>query len=199
MDGAFVGELGGSVEAGADSSPTPSRSRKGVKFHDGKDMTVDDVVYPIDEIWKKYAAASRSTDLPASRAPDGDTVVVKFSKPVPEFFCSLLTAATSTTSCPSTSMLAPTRSPIPANNAPIATGPVEVQGMGCAAATSSMSANDPTGAPGHALHGSRRDSIGSSDIAPDGDIRVAMPKGIRNGGDGSTSVEPNMRKHQSSG
>ena len=91
-------------------------------------MTVDDVVYSIDEIWKKYAAASAMTDLPASGA-DGDTVVVKFSKPVPEFFFSSLLCGNVNYIVPKHVYAGSDPVAIP-NNAPIATGPLEVQGMG---------------------------------------------------------------------
>ena len=57
MDGVFEGELAEAWKPAADFKSYTIKIRKGVKFHDGKDMTADDVVYSIDEIWKKYAAA----------------------------------------------------------------------------------------------------------------------------------------------
>ena len=123
MDGVFEGELAEAWKPAADYKSYTIKIRKGVKFHDGKDMTVDDVVYSIDEIWKKYAAASALTDFAGVEAPDADTVVVKFNKPVPEFFFSSLL-------CSNVNYVVPKHiyagsDPItnPANNAPIATGP----------------------------------------------------------------------------
>src|SRR5882757_6181079 len=63
MDGVFDGELAEAWKPAADYKSYTIKIRKGVKFHDGKDMTVDDVVFSIDEIWKKYAAASALTDF----------------------------------------------------------------------------------------------------------------------------------------
>ena len=90
MDGEFQGELAEAWKPAADFKSYTIKIRKGVKFHDGKDMTADDVVYSIDEIWKKHAAAASLTDFAGVAAPDADTVVVSFSKPVPEFFFSSL-------------------------------------------------------------------------------------------------------------
>jgi peptide/nickel transport system substrate-binding protein len=105
------------------SRPTPSSCGQGVKFHDGKPMTADDVVFSIDEIWKKYAAASAMTDYAGIEAPDASTVVMKFGKPIPEFFFASLL-------CGNVNYIVPKHiyagsDPITnaANNAPIATGP----------------------------------------------------------------------------
>ena len=86
-------------------------------------MTADDVVYSIDEIWKKYAAAAAMTDFAGVDASDADTVVVKFNKPTPEFFFSSLL-------CGNVNYIVPKHvyagsDPVtnPANNAPVGTGP----------------------------------------------------------------------------
>src|SRR5215813_2068666 len=52
VDGSFSGVLAESWKAAEDFKSFTVRIRRGVKFHDGKDMTVDDVVYSISEIWK---------------------------------------------------------------------------------------------------------------------------------------------------
>ena len=70
MDGTFAGELAEAWKPAADFKSYTIKIRKGVKFHDGKEMTVDDVVYSIDEIWKKYAAAAALTDFAGVAAPD---------------------------------------------------------------------------------------------------------------------------------
>ena len=90
MDGEFQGELAEAWKPAADFKSYSIKIRKGVKFHDGKDMTADDVVYSIDEIWKKHAAAAYLTDFAGVAAPDADTVVVRFSKPVPDILLLLL-------------------------------------------------------------------------------------------------------------
>ena len=123
LDGVFQGELAEAWKPAADFKSYTVKIRKGVKFHDGKDMTVDDVVYSVSEIWKKYAAASALSDYAGIEAPDANTVVIRFSKPVPEFFFSSLL-------CGSVNYIVPKHiyagsDPITnaANNAPIATGP----------------------------------------------------------------------------
>lgn len=123
MDGEFQGELAESWKPAADFKSYAIRIRKGVTFHDGKAMTTDDVVYSIDEIWKKHAAAASLTEFAGVAAPDADTVVVRFNKPVPEFsFASLL--------CGSANYIVPKHvyagsDPLknPANDAPVGTGP----------------------------------------------------------------------------
>ncbi len=123
MDGKFEGVLAESWKPSADFKTYTLKIRKGVKFHDGKDMTVDDVVFSIGEIWKKYAAASAMTDFAGVEAPDADTVVVKYNTPTPEFFFS-------SALCGIVSYIVPKHvyagsDPVtnPANNAPIGTGP----------------------------------------------------------------------------
>ena len=117
------GELAEAWKPAADFKSYTIKIRKGVKFHDGKDMTADDVVYSIDEIWKKYAAAAALTDFAGVAAPDADTVVVSFSKPTPEFFFSSLL-------CGNVNYIVPKHvyagsDPVnnPANDAPVGTGP----------------------------------------------------------------------------
>jgi len=123
MDGSLQGVLAESWKPSADFKSYTIKIRRGVKFHDGKDMTVDDVVYSISEIWKKYSAASSMTEFASVEAPDADNVIVKYSKPTPEaFFAAIL--------CGSVNYIVPKHiyagsNPVtnPANNAPIGTGP----------------------------------------------------------------------------
>lgn len=123
MDGGFQGELAEAWKPAADFKSYALKIRKGVTFHDGKDMTADDVVYSIEEIWKKHAATESLADLAEVIAPDAGTVVLRFNKPVPEFFFASLL-------CSPLSYIAPKHvyagsDPLanPANNAPIGTGP----------------------------------------------------------------------------
>src|SRR6185503_1970261 len=90
MTGEFEGELAESWKPADDFKSYTVKLRQGVTFHDGKPMTADDVVFSIDEIWKKYAAAAALTDYAGVEAADASTVIVKFAKPIPEFFFSSL-------------------------------------------------------------------------------------------------------------
>ncbi|OJU34688.1 MAG: twin-arginine translocation pathway signal protein [Alphaproteobacteria bacterium 65-37] len=123
MDGAFEGALAESWKPSADFKSYTIKIRKGVKFHDGKDMTVDDVVYSIGEIWKKYAAASAMTDFVSVEAPDADTVVMTYSKPTPEFFFASTLSANVNYIVPKHVYAGSDPITNPANNAPIGTGP----------------------------------------------------------------------------
>src|SRR5262249_55491500 len=119
MDGAFEGELAESWKPGPDFKTYAVKIRKGVKFHDGKEMTVEDVLYSIDEIWKKYASASALTDYAGVEASGDDTVTVKFNKPVPEFFFSSLLCGPVNYIVPKHVYAGSDPVTNPANNAPI--------------------------------------------------------------------------------
>lgn len=123
LDGEFQGELAEAWKPAADFKSYAIRIRKGVKFHDGKDMTAGDVVYSIDEIWKKYAAAAALTDFAGVTAADPDTVVVRFNKPTPEFFFSSLICGPVNYIVPKHVYAGSDPLTNPANDAPIGTGP----------------------------------------------------------------------------
>ncbi|WP_147154699.1 ABC transporter substrate-binding protein [Reyranella soli] len=123
MDGEFQGELAEAWKPAADFKSYTVRIRKGVKFHDGHDMTTADVVYSIDEIWKKHATAAALTDFAGVAAPDTDTVVVSFNKPVPEFFFSSLLCSPANYILPKHVYAGSDPLTNPANDAPIGTGP----------------------------------------------------------------------------
>jgi peptide/nickel transport system substrate-binding protein len=123
MTGEFVGELAEAWKPAADYKAYAIKIRKGVKFHDGKEMTVDDVAYSIDEIWKKYAAAAAMTDYAGCEAPADDTVIMKFAKPVPEFFFASLLSGNVNYIVPKHVYAGSDPVTNPANNAPIGTGP----------------------------------------------------------------------------
>ena len=123
MDGVFEGVLAESWKPSADFKSYTIKIRKGVKFHDGKEMTVDDVIYSVGEIWKKYAAASAMTDFVSVEAPDADTVVMTYSKPTPEFFFASTLTANVNYILPKHIYAGSDPITNPANNAPIGTGP----------------------------------------------------------------------------
>jgi peptide/nickel transport system substrate-binding protein len=121
--GEFEGELAESWTPADDFMSYTVKLRSGVTFHDGKPMTADDVVFSIDEIWKKYAAPTSMADYTGIEAPDAGSVVIKFGKPMPAFtFGSLLSGPVN--------YIVPKHvyggsDPLanPANDAPIGTGP----------------------------------------------------------------------------
>jgi len=123
VDGSFSGVLAESWKAAEDFKSFTVRIRRGVKFHDGKDMTVDDVVYSISEIWKKYAAAAALGDFAGVEAVDADTVVVKYTKPTPEFFFSSTLTGIVSYIVPRHIYAGSDPVTNPANNAPVGTGP----------------------------------------------------------------------------
>ena len=122
-DGKFIGVLAESWAPSADFKSYTIKIRRSVKFHDGTDMTVDDVVYSISEIWKKYAAADLMRDFVGVEAPGTDTVVVKYNRPTPEFFFSSTLIGPACYIVPKRLYAGSDPTANPANDAPIGTGP----------------------------------------------------------------------------
>ncbi len=123
QDGSFKGLLAESWKAAPDFKSYTIKVRKGIKWHDGKDFTVDDVVFSIDEIWKKYAVTAALGDYAGVEASDGDTVTVKFTEPVPEFFFSSVVCGVISYIVPKHIYAGSNPITNAANNAPIGTGP----------------------------------------------------------------------------
>jgi peptide/nickel transport system substrate-binding protein len=123
MDGKFEGVLAESWAPSADFTAYTVKLRAGVKFHDGKPMTADDVVFSIDEIWKKYAATAALGDYTGCESSDPLTVTVKFAKPTPEFFFASLMSGYVNYVVPKHVYAGSDPVTNPANNAPIGTGP----------------------------------------------------------------------------
>jgi peptide/nickel transport system substrate-binding protein len=123
MDGAFAGELAESWKPAEDFKSYTVKLRDGVKFHDGKPMTADDVVYSVDEIWKKHAAPASMADYTGIEAPDAGTVVIKFSRPVPDFFFASLLCGSVNFILPKHLYAGSDPAANPANVAPLGTGP----------------------------------------------------------------------------
>lgn len=122
-DGAFAGELAKSWKPSDDFKSYTVTLRQGVTFHDGKPMTADDVVYSVDEIWKKYAATASMADYSGIEAPDSGTVVIRFSRPMPEFTFASLLSGSAAYVLPKHVYAGGDPLANPANNAPIGTGP----------------------------------------------------------------------------
>lgn len=92
--------LATSVEPNADATLWTIKLRTGVKFHDGKPMTADDVKYTFEKILDKKspgAAASQLSTLQLDKVEvvDDHTLKVPFSAPFAMFRDSLAIAATS--------------------------------------------------------------------------------------------------------
>ncbi len=111
-DGDFIPAVAESYEISADSKTYTFKIRKNIKFHDGTQLTAEDVKYSID----RCAGADGGTPLVAafsnieSTVVDKDTVIITLKEPDTEFI-PYLTAA-----------VIPRNNPDPASN-PIGTGP----------------------------------------------------------------------------
>jgi peptide/nickel transport system substrate-binding protein len=123
MAGDFGGELAESWKPADDFKSYTVRLRTGVTFHDGKPMTAADVVYSIDEIWKKHAAPASMTDYTGIEATDAGTVVLRFGKPVPEFFFASLLCGSINFIVPRHVYAGSDPAANAANDAPVGTGP----------------------------------------------------------------------------
>jgi peptide/nickel transport system substrate-binding protein len=72
-------------KAAADGRSIAFDMRRGVKWHDGRDLTSADVAFSALEIWKKLQNFGRVVfkDLEAVDTPDPATAVFRFAKPIP--------------------------------------------------------------------------------------------------------------------
>jgi peptide/nickel transport system substrate-binding protein len=84
LDGSVVGVLAESWAHSDDFTSYRVKVRRGVKWHDGKDLTVEDIVFSIGNIWKKYANPIGLNELIDVEAIDSATVVVRFARPMSE-------------------------------------------------------------------------------------------------------------------
>jgi peptide/nickel transport system substrate-binding protein len=97
--------------------------RAGVRWHDGKPFTSDDVAYSVLEAWKKYHSRGRSTFANVERVdtPNPLTAVLRLSRPAPFILSALSTAESQV--LPKHLYAGTDPLSNPRNNAPIGTGP----------------------------------------------------------------------------
>jgi peptide/nickel transport system substrate-binding protein len=93
----------------------------GVKWHDGRDFTAEDVAFTIGVYWKQIAAGGALTALKSAQATGPLQVRVDFDQPVPEF--SFLYVLGTQAVIPAHIYATGNINTNPANNAPVGTGP----------------------------------------------------------------------------
>lgn len=127
MDGDFAGELAESWQPSPDFKFYAVKLRKGVTFHDGKDLTARDVAYSVTEIWARHADPLALTGLAGIDALTADTVVFRFKKPTPPFFFASLLSGPANYVVPRHVYEGGDPAGNAANDAPIGTGPWKFQ------------------------------------------------------------------------
>jgi peptide/nickel transport system substrate-binding protein len=87
LDDTFAPRLAESWQAAADGKSFSFRLREGVRFHDGHPLTVEDVVFTVNELWRKTHALNRVVlaDLAAIETPDARTITFRMATPTPAF------------------------------------------------------------------------------------------------------------------
>ena len=123
----FEPVLARAVEASPDFRTYTVRLREGVTWHDGKPFTAEDLVYTVTQFWKPIALGVALKALSGAEAVDTNTVALRFTTPVPEFFLRSTLASQFAQVLPK--HLYDGRDIItnPVNNRPIGTGPWKVR------------------------------------------------------------------------
>jgi len=119
----FQPVLAESVTPSADFKQYTIKLRQGVKWHDGKDFTAQDVVYNALQHWKPVSAGIALKSLADAKAVDSHTVLLTFSTPVPEFFLKSTLAGAYQLVLPRHLYEGKDIITNPANNTPVGTGP----------------------------------------------------------------------------
>ncbi len=81
----YVGVLATSWSSSADGKAITFKLREGVKWHDGKPFTCDDVSFSAMKLWKPLLnySSTLQANLDAVDCPDATTAVFRYSKPMP--------------------------------------------------------------------------------------------------------------------
>ncbi len=73
-----------------DKKSVTFKLRQGVKWHDGKDFTADDVAWSVQQYWKPFYPESVLDYLAGVDVAGPHDITVRFDRPVPEFSLQLL-------------------------------------------------------------------------------------------------------------
>lgn len=119
----FQPALAESITPSADFKTWTLVLRQGVKWHDGKDFTADDVVFNALQHWKTISAGIALKSLQTAEAVDAHTVKLGFSVPVPEFFLKSTLAGQYQLVLPKHLYEGKDILTNPVNNSPVGTGP----------------------------------------------------------------------------
>jgi peptide/nickel transport system substrate-binding protein len=110
-------------QASPDSRDYTISVRPGVKWHDGTPLTVDDVVFSIGSVWQPISGGIAMKALSGVEAKDDHTVVVHFSRPLPEFTFLSILASEPGVILPKHVYATGDVITNPANNKPVGSGP----------------------------------------------------------------------------
>lgn len=117
----FTPLLAESVKASADFKSYTVKLRPGVKFHDGKPLSAEDIAWNAVEYWKPISIGVALKALKSVETPDAQTAVFRLDAPVAEFaFKSILATALV---LPKHLYAGKDIITNPVNNTPVGTGP----------------------------------------------------------------------------
>lgn len=114
-------DLAESLEESADKMTYTFKIRQGIKFHNGKDMTTEDVMASFDRYAKIGIERSNLANVEKWEAPDKYTFVIRMKKPQPTFIEDL-----SSFSVPIMIIPSEQKNAEPLRLEPIGTGPFQV-------------------------------------------------------------------------
>ncbi len=97
--------------------------RSGIRWHDGKPFTADDVAWTIQSYWKPFYPQSILDYLAGIDVPSPTDVILRFDQPVPEFSLLLLISAAANYILPKHLYAGTDLLLNPVNAAPVGTGP----------------------------------------------------------------------------
>ncbi|KAF0125243.1 MAG: extracellular solute-binding protein [Xanthobacteraceae bacterium] len=119
----FVPVLALDVSPSEDFRSYRVKLRPNVKWHDGKPLTAEDIVFNALQYWKPLSAGIALKALVGAEAVDATTALLKFDSPLPEFFLKSILAGKAGLVIPKHVYEGRDILTNPANNAPVGTGP----------------------------------------------------------------------------